>query len=1379
MCFLDGDFSCLPLQPDDYPEGFIPLELYLGNGSPAFEVAILKAPKKPNKQQMRDTWKQRVGGRATAVLVIVLHDTEDNKAALCGGLANEPGILEFLNTDQAIRLATAALNMPDYLAAWRFLRNALQSIESKLPGIHNVGMLATHSLQHWREQNEQEAEKTAATVKRIINKKNKDLLQALGYSIERNDNLTSILQAKDGEEGEKVALAVLLNEDESIEQASQRFNSLSPITYAMTQAGKENLPFVLMVKDSSIRLYAVEQGRAVSRRGRTEAYIECQMPMLSERQLPFLWWIFSAEALASNGTLSKLFAESQRFASDLATRLRERIYNEVMPALTRGIVEARALRNPSHEDLQHTYEMALVMLFRLLFVAYAEDRDLLPYTQNESYRRQSLTEKAKELLKQRLDVMRTGSLPAEDSGVGHDVWDYCASLFRVISEGNDRLGVPTYNGVLFSANPNISDTGAKLSKLTIDNRNFIRALEALLIAEQDLETGLVDFRSLSVREFGTIYEGLLESELALAETDMAIKVVKKKEEVYVPAKKGDDIVVRKGQIYLHDKSGVRKSTGSYYTKDFVVDYLLDKSLEPALKKHFERLNAISTDAEVAEAFFDFRVADIAMGSGHFLVAAVDRIEIAMTDYLKKRMDDRRPLTRVQKDLEDLRTAAQNALGPLKDTVDIEDSQLLRRQIARRCIYGVDLNPLAVQLATLSVWIHTFVPGLPLSLLEHNLVQGDALIGVCTIEEIKARFEELEKQSSTETQPSIDVITGDVQGLLREAEKPLRRLATIKDSTPADIEEGRRAIAEAHRATRRVKDLCDIITAQPIAETDDLRNYPFEQWLQDEQQLSLVSKVARDHLKNFETFHFPVQFPEVFISDRPGFDVILGNPPWDKVKVDSGSFWSRYEPGLKALKQREREAVIRRLKQSQPDLYKEFLKETAITKEKRKILVSPLYPGMGTGDPDLYKAFLWRFWHLTGDQEGCFGVVLPRSALNGKGSQNLRKKILQSSTEFHITTVRNKGGWLFDGIHQQYIIGLTSVIKGTDSPAVYLKGSYTDLETFNTSENLKTSSRSEEKMIHGSIDPTEVMTWNATASIPVLPSPNSLPIFRQLRQSPWLLNDEDKSSWRCFPNRELDATNDKHRMDFSEDPPHGYWPVWKGKTFGIWSPDSGPYYGYADPKKMQSVLHRKRSRSSKFRAEPEFDKKYMKDRKNLACNHARIVFQDVTNSIDHRTLIACLAPPQCFLANKAPNLIWPRGDGKDQAYLLGIMCSIPMDWYARRFVALNVNFFILEAFPVPRPPRNHPLWQRMVKLAGRLACPDGRFASWAKDVGVECGSIAPKKKDQMIYEIDALAAHLYGLSLPQLQHIFETFREGWDYKPRLEAVTGYYNKISSA
>ena len=243
---------------------------------------------------------------------------------------------------------------------------------------------------------------------------------------------------------------------------------------------------------------------------------------------------------------------------------------------------------------------------------------------------------------------------------------------------------------------------------------------------------------------------------------------------------------------------------------------------------------------------------------------------------------------------------------------------------------------------------------------------------------------------------------------------------------------------------------------------------------------------------------------------------------------------------------------------------------------------------------------------------------------------------------------------------------------------------------------------------------------------------------------------------------------------------GYWPIYKGASFDIWDPDTGDYYAWADPAPVLKWLQSKRMRGAGNKRSPhhEFDMEYLSDQSTLPCFAPRIAFRDVTNRTNQRTVIACLVPPEVFITNKGPYFLWPRGDVKDQAFLLGVLCSIPLDWYARRFVETNLNYFIINPFPIPRPAPSDPKWQRVVALAGRLACPDDRFSIWAGEVGVAFGPLEEAVKEDMIHELDAVIAHLYGLNERQLIHVFQTFHKGWDHAERLAGVQRHFRNWGS-
>lgn len=1313
-----------------------PIGLAIGPGSGGLEVIVAGAERKPTQDSLRRAWKARQGRRAVPVLLVALYK---DRAALCGPSGDQPPVYYDLDHAQAEAICQAALNEPSRHAALRLLHSVLPEIkETTIPGLQNAGLFATHELLHgvpargdWDE--------ALRKSKELKGKRGRELLESLGYQVNDTTQQYSVLRTAQS----KIAVAVFLDRSEATDAASERFGGMTPVQYALAKADEENLDYVIIDHGTSLRIYSAGTGKGVGRRGRTETFIEAHLDLLPDDKAAYLWLLFSGEALSREGTFNEILERSNDYAAGLGGRLRERIYDEVVPRLAIAIARARKLAAPGPEELVFTYEMALTVLFRLLFIAYAEDKDLLPYRSNELYKARPLKQKARELS----ELRSSGSAGFDEST---SMWDEVFSLFGVVNTGMPReWGVPAYNGGLFSDREDVSPAGAALAALKLPNSDFGEALIHLLVDQTPEGIGPVDFRSLGVREFGTIYEGLLGSELSVAETPLAID----KDGFYVPVAPEADAEVAAGELYLHDTSGRRKSTGSYYTKTFAVDHLLDHALEPALKEHLERLDALD-DRAAAAAFFDFRVADIAMGSGHFLVAAVDRIERVLGSYLVKR-----PLPDVVMELERLRKTAikeMEAASGGADGLDIDNDQLLRRHIARRCIYGVDINPVSVQLARLSLWIHTFVPGLPLSFLDHNIVCGNSLVGIATMDEVA------------------DILGGSEGSLFGElaeqylapARENMERLAKLSDADASQIAEAREVCAEAREAVRETEALFDVLTAARLPEM----NYTPSVTDLDAAGLKRLSVQAKEKLQATPPFHFPIAFPEVFLRERAGFDVILGNPPWEKARIEEHGFWCRFLPGFRGFSQREREALKAEIRKERPDLVEQYEKEAEEAETARKLLTCGPFPGMGTGDPDLYKAFCWRFWDLICDGGGRLGVVLPRSALSAKGSTDFRCTVFEHTEAANITMLLNNRQWFFEEVHPQYTIGLVALEKReADKSRVELRGPYPSLGRY------RNGMVREPAVFYGG----EIESWNDTASLPLLPTDESVEVFAQLRKAP-RLDLNDGRSWRARPYRELDATNDKSLMDVeSKGCQPDFWPVFKGESFDLWTPDTGTYYAWADPQVILSLLQDKRMRGwslpssvfNEFKA--GHPRKWFEDPATLPCNFPRIAFRDVSRATDSRTVRAALIPPKVFITHQAPTFLWPRGDKKDHLFLLGVLSSIPLDWYARRFVETHLTYHVLNPLPIPRPERDNPLWQRAVALSGRLACPDERFADWAAAVGVDYGPLEPAEKEDMIHELDAVVAHLYGLSEAQLRHIFETFHEGWDYGPRLEAVLEHF------
>ena len=170
--------------------------------------------------------------------------------------------------------------------------------------------------------------------------------------------------------------------------------------------------------------------------------------------------------------------------------------------------------------------------------------------------------------------------------------------------------------------------------------------------------------------------------------------------------------------------------------------------------------------------------------------------------------------------------------------------------------------------------------------------------------------------------------------------------------------------------------------------------------------------AAELAAELQALHFPTAFPEVFLRDRPGFDCILGNPPWEEVKFEQRDFFTLRNPGVRSLTQAEYQRFIQDIEAGRPDLISECASAAEHIEMMKRTLMSGPYPGMGSGDPDLYKAFCWRFWHLV-RQDGFIGVVLPRSALSAAGSAPWRTEVLDHGAFTDVTMILNNSQWFFE------------------------------------------------------------------------------------------------------------------------------------------------------------------------------------------------------------------------------------------------------------------------------------------------------------------------------------------------------------------------------
>ena len=1341
--------------PDGFPPGLRPAGLFGQDAPSGLEVVLVESSGRPTAAIMRRGWLRRRAGRASPVLLVAFYRVSGCvEVSVCGPVGEQPVVHHGLDVSQVERLVGVALSEPSHHGATRFLLASLGELDSLVPGLRNVGLLATHELMvgvrdmgEWPE--------AVGGSSRLLGERGRRLVEGLGFSVQVLGVNTSMLTVA----GRNRAVAVFCDEDEPFESPAGRFDGASPVSRGLAVADQQNVDWVILTRASEIRLYAARTDTGVGRKGRAETFVELNLSLLPSDMAGYLYLLFSAEALVAGGTLEKVLGNSERFAAELAARLRERVYFDTVPALAKAVAN-RLGRHPGEEELDDAYEQVMLILFRLLFVAYAEDKDLLPYSTNSHYNSHSLKGIARRLLEDR----QQGRDRYDERATA--LWDDIVTLWDAVDQGNVSWGVPAYNGGLFSDDAAISPAGAVLSSLGLTDAEFAPVLARLLIDDTPEGEGPVDFRDLSVREFGTIYEGLLESRLAAAQEDLAVQKLRGKDEhVYVPAAGDDPVWVEGGAVYLHNRLGVRKATGSYFTKPFAVEHLLDSALETALDGHIARLDRLwqaDDMAGLSDAFFDFRCADIAMGSGHFLVAALDRIEARLSGWLALH-----PVPTVNDELLRLRSTALGSLGDLGVGTDIERTSLIRRQVARHCVYGVDLNRVAVELARLAIWVHTFVPGLPLSFLDHNLVCGNSLTGVGNLDEVIAEFD----PDADPDMPSL--FRSQLEDLLARSRSALVRLARTSDATKREIDEARTAHREAQAAVAGARALFDVVAAHRAGACQLPVNH-------DETTIITESKkpAVVEEIRKLNPVHFPAAFPEVFLRQGPGFDCVLGNPPWEKALVDETQWWGRYQPGMRALSVGKRNAVINGMRRSRLDLDAIYQQDIEDARAMAALIRRTFR--LGIGHTDLYQGFGWRFWHLVAEG-GTIGVVLPRQALAAPGSQKWREAILAEGTFKDVTVLLNTGGWVFDDAEHRYTIALCSIGKGrAHAGKVAMRGPYASRIAYNN------------RALPAEITTEEFKSWSAVAAFPLVPSDAALATFRKLRNHPRF----DRSDlerfpegtaaprWRARPTQELNATTDKHRFvldagEKAQTAELGFWPVYAGRSFDLWEPDRGAYYASADAKRIVAHLQSKRERGHRNRRSvfSEFSSDQIKNPSTLACHQPRILFRDITRATDTRSLRAALVPGEVVAVNLAPALVWSKGTPRDGAFLLGILCSMIFDWYIRRVVELHVTFAILDSCPVPEvDPATDVVGARVVEIAGRLAAVDDRFAGWAAEVGVPVGSVRDEAtKQDLVCELDACVALLYGLDESDLAVIYETFHEGADYSDRHSAVLDHFRR----
>lgn len=664
----------------------------------------------------------------------------------------------------------------------------------------------------------------------------------------------------------------------------------------------------------------------------------------------FKWFylFFRREAFLPDATgrtfLDKVYQGSIDYASALGESLKEAVYDALTQLMNGFFAEpTNGLDSSNPDSVRWVHDQSLIVLYRLLFVLYAEDRRLIN-PDDDFYGPFSLRTLQREVN----TLLRDPLSPLESRS--HRIWDHLCKIFSIVDGGLTSGSVehiPAFNGGLFSAGnhpditPHPSSTGSRTWK--IGDPHIARAIDLLAYSrsqwdqpgEQD-----VDYSTLDVRHLGSIYEGLLELQPCVAEVDLV--------EIYDPILKAPTFKplsahpeapqirganprrAKAGEVFLLTSKGERRASGSYYTPHFVVDAIVQRTLSSQLEQASERARAIRSSCEpdvlkikdeilrlrhdldalrlqfpgggdyrrsreldgearlttlfsqlrIAAAqplqpFLNLKIVDPAMGSGHFLVGAADFISLHL--------------------------ATDPSLFDLADLgypADQDPQAIYKRMVVEHCLYGVDINPLSVELAKLSLWLHTASGDRALSFLDHHLRCGNSLVGAWTRRDLSSDPPTLTPKGKI-VLPKADtrqLRLGYLEALsdqvLDRFLRTFHAIASAPGGTAAFERHKHELFAEMDHLRDRFREGANLWVSPCFGGpavgqlwanyVEGLSGSPESpsgspDWRVSEDYINALRIASRERF-----FHWELEFPDVFFPGNeasPGFDAVIGNPPY--------------------------------------------------------------------------------------------------------------------------------------------------------------------------------------------------------------------------------------------------------------------------------------------------------------------------------------------------------------------------------------------------------------------------------------------------------------------------------------------------------------------
>lgn len=1090
------------------------------------------------------------------------------------------------------------------------------------------------------------------------------------------------------------------------------------------------------------------------------AYIEADLAQIFANEdaasFSILWLMIHRSRFGSEGA-SAADCDLERWR-DAGSRegeaARDRLADQVelaLKCLGSGFLEANpelAARLKSGEiNLTEWFNELLRLVYRLIFLMVAEDRNLLHPEKARADARKLYAEGYS------LAALRIQCFRAATWDKHFDRFEGVKVIFRALAHGEDRLALPALGG-LFA-----EDRFPHLATARLRNKAFMEALYRLSWLSDKTGMVPVNWRAMETEELGSVYESLLELQPQLGDDGKTLVFASEAAE---------------------QKGNQRKTSGSYYTPDSLVQALLDTALDPVLDK---------TEAEAedpAKALLKLSVIDPACGSGHFLLAAARRIATR--------------LARIRAD----------------GTPSLADFRHALRDVARSCLHGVDRNPMAVELTKVALWIETVDPGLPLGFFDAQIRCGDALLGVFDLKVLEdgipdsaykpltgddkdtAKYYLQANRDAKKGQGGFDFGTGQAA---MPAMKPLAvdfsGFRDLPEDTVEQIDAKARRFEELRHGSvfaraRTAADLyiaaflmpkCGGAPAGPSARTVPTTE---ELWLALNQGKIRDSMAdAPEGAQRARAFHWPLEFPDVM--QRGGFDIVLGNPPWERVKLQEQEFFALKDAEIATAKNAAaRKKLIEKLDETNPRLAQEWQDalRTAAT-ESHFMRESGRFPRGGVGDVNTYAVFTDHFWQLT-SPTGYAGLIIPTGLVSGFTYRAFLAELLSTKSLVAFYGFENED-LIFPHITNKVKFGLLT-IAGTD---VRIEQPWFTAHIRQPSEIADS-----EKRYALTVDEIRAINPN-TLNLPAFRWSRDAEVTAAIHTAAPILIEKDgntvlRNDWDVRFKRMFDMANDSgHFIDHEDVAPliterkgalavlhdgRQLYPLYEGKMFWHFDHRYGTYENQTEKQANKGVLPRVTNEQHSdpfYQIQPRYwiDASLTEAALSEETAHRWFfTWRDLGPS--ERSLVGTIIP-KTAAGNKAPLMICNHSPA-ERMVLATVLSSLVTDYGVRQKTNAMTFFVIEQAAVLDRNSLNEELnWlggsakDWLIPRGFELFYTNNELSALCEDIGCQHPPFFwnAERRSLIQAEIDAAMFHLYALNREQVKWVLDSFTVLRKYEER--------------